>query len=70
MSEDPHFTISPHLLTLVETIAALRERIQGTVVELAWIPALHAKLSGTTPRANFDPTPRGLGSSACRATDF
>lgn len=34
------FTITPRLLTLVETIAALRERIQGAAVELSWIPAL------------------------------
>ena len=36
----PHFTITPHLLSLVETIAALRERIQGAAVEVSWIPAL------------------------------
>lgn len=40
MSYNPHFTITPHLLSLVETIAALRERIQGAVVEVSWIPAL------------------------------
>jgi len=36
----PQFTITPRLLSLVEVIAALRERIQGAAVELAWIPAL------------------------------
>ena len=36
----PRFTISPHLLSLVEAIASLRERIQGAAVELSWIPAL------------------------------
>lgn len=36
----PHFTITPRLLSLVETIAALRERIQGAAVEVSWIPAL------------------------------
>ena len=30
----------PRLLSLVETVAALRERIQGAAVELSWIPAL------------------------------
>lgn len=40
MSYTPHFTITPHLLSLVETIAALRERIQGAAVEVSWIPAL------------------------------
>jgi Fic family protein len=37
---EPQFTISPSLLSLVEAIAALRERIQGAAVELSWIPAL------------------------------
>ena len=37
---EPQFTITPRLLTLVEMIAALRERIQGATVELSWIPAL------------------------------
>ena len=36
----PRFTISPRLLSRVEMIAALRERIQGAAVELSWIPAL------------------------------
>ena len=40
MSYEPQFTISPRLLSLVETVAALRERIQGAAVELSWIPAL------------------------------
>lgn len=36
----PQFTITPRLLAEVERIAALRERIQSAVVDLAWIPAL------------------------------
>lgn len=40
MAYEPNFTISLRLLTLVEQVAALRERIQGAAVELAWIPAL------------------------------
>ena len=40
MAYEPQFTITPRLLALVETIAALRERIQGAAVELSWIPAL------------------------------
>ncbi len=40
MSYAPQFTITPALLTRVETIAALRERIQGAAVQVAWIPAL------------------------------
>jgi Fic family protein len=37
---EPQFTITSRLLSLVETIAALRERILGAAVELSWIPAL------------------------------
>lgn len=40
MSYIPQFTITPRLLSLVEAIAALRERIQGAAVEVSWIPAL------------------------------
>lgn len=40
MAFQPQFTISARLLSTVETVAALRERIQGATVELAWIPAL------------------------------
>src|SRR5258706_1923635 len=40
MSYDPQFAITPTLLSLVERVAVLRERIQGAAVELSWIPAL------------------------------
>lgn len=40
MSYALRFTITPALLARVETIAALRERIQGAVVQVAWIAAL------------------------------
>jgi len=40
MPYEPHFTITPRLLSLVEEIAALRERILGAAVEVSWIPAL------------------------------
>jgi Fic family protein len=40
VSYEPHFTITPHLLSQVEVVAALRERILGAAVELSWIPAL------------------------------
>ncbi len=36
----PQFTISPRLLSRVEQVAVLRERIQGAAVKLSWIPAL------------------------------
>ncbi len=40
MSYRPQFTITPALLARVEAITALRERIQGASVQVAWIPAL------------------------------
>lgn len=40
MAYVPQFTITPALLAEVEQVAALRERIQNAVVDLAWIPAL------------------------------
>jgi Fic family protein len=40
MGYEPRFVISPRLLTTVEEIARLRQRIQDASVELAWIPAL------------------------------
>ncbi len=40
MSYQPRFTITPALLARVEGIAALRERVQGAAVQVAWIPAL------------------------------
>ncbi len=40
MSYQPQFSITPRLLTLVEKVAGLRERILGATVELSWIPAL------------------------------
>src|SRR3954470_818425 len=40
MPYEPRFSIRPGLLSLVERVAALRERIQGAAVELSWVPAL------------------------------
>jgi len=40
MSYEPRFQISPTLLARVESIAVLRERIQGAAVQVSWIPAL------------------------------
>jgi Fic family protein len=36
----PQFTITPALLSQVEQVAALRQRIQSALVDVAWIPAL------------------------------
>ena len=40
MSYSPEFTITPTLVSQVEAIAALRERIQSAAVEVPWVPAL------------------------------
>lgn len=40
MSYQPHYTITPHLLSQVEQVAALRERILAAAVQVPWIPAL------------------------------
>ena len=40
MGYRPRFAITPALLGRVEAVAALRERIQGAAVQVAWIPAL------------------------------
>jgi Fic family protein len=36
----PQYTITPHLLSRVEQVAALRERILTGAVQVPWIPAL------------------------------
>ena len=36
----PTYTITPHLLSQVEQVAALRERILAAAVQVPWIPAL------------------------------
>jgi Fic family protein len=49
---DPHFTITPPLLARVEAIAALRERIQGAAVQVAWIPALQKDARARNARSS------------------
>lgn len=40
MSYRPPFTITPRLLTTIEQISALRERILSATIQVSWIPAL------------------------------
>ena len=40
MPYEPRFSITTQLLTIVEGIAGLRERIESASVALPWIPAL------------------------------
>jgi Fic family protein len=40
MAYQPQFSIGPELLSLVEEIAVLRERIQRAAFDVSWVPAL------------------------------
>src|SRR3989337_1594274 len=40
MAYEPRFTVTAHLLTILEEIAALREKILAATVQVPWIPAL------------------------------
>lgn len=48
----PQYTISPALLSEVEHISALRERIQGAMVDLAWVPALQKETRSRNAHAS------------------
>lgn len=52
MAYVPSFTITPRLLTFVEAIAALRERILAAAVHPAWIPALQTDSRSRTAHAS------------------
>jgi Fic family protein len=52
VSYEPVYTITPELLSLVESIAALRERILAAGVELAWVPALQKDARTRTVHAS------------------
>lgn len=40
MAYDPRFTVTAHLVTVLEAIAAFREKILAAAVQVPWIPAL------------------------------
>src|SRR5574341_2095792 len=40
MAYEPRFAVTAHLLTLLEAIAALREKILVATVQVPWIPTL------------------------------
>ena len=52
MAYDPQFRITPRLLSLVEQVAVLRERILGASVELAWMPALRKECRSRNTHAS------------------
>jgi len=54
MSYQPKFSITPALLTRVEGIAALRERIHGAVVQVPWIPALQKDTRARNTHSSTD----------------
>lgn len=45
MRWQPRFTITQHLLTIIEEISVLRERIAVATVQVSWIPALQKDAS-------------------------
>jgi Fic family protein len=40
MSYKPHFTVTPHLLKILEEIAVFREKIMAATLQVPWIPTL------------------------------
>src|SRR5580658_4666219 len=40
MAYEPLFTVTPHLLKLLEEIASFREKILAATIQVPWIPAL------------------------------
>ncbi len=52
MGYEPQFTITPALLSQVESVAALRERILGAAVEVSWMPALQQDTRTRTVHAS------------------
>lgn len=52
MSYEPRYSISPTLLTMVESIASLRERIQSAAIQVSWIPALQKDTRARTAHSS------------------
>jgi Fic family protein len=52
MAYTPIYTITPRLLSLVEIVAVLRERILNASVELSWIPSLQKDTRSRTVHAS------------------
>ena len=52
MGYHPLFTITPRLLALTETIAALRERILSASVQVPWIPSLQREARNRTAHSS------------------
>ncbi len=40
MAYEPRFKVTAHLLSIIEEIAAFRERIQGATIQVPWMPLL------------------------------
>lgn len=52
MGYQPLFTITPRLLALTESIAALRERILSASVRVAWVPGLQREARARTAHSS------------------
>src|ERR1700690_773937 len=40
MAYEPQFTVTPHILKLLEEIASFREKIMTATLQVSWIPTL------------------------------
>lgn len=62
MSYEPKFTITAHLLKIIEEIASFRERILEATVQVPWIPALQkdARVKNTHASTAIEGNPLSL----------
>ena len=65
----PQYTITPQLLSWVEEIAALRERILGAGIELSWVPALQKETRARNAHASTAIEGNPLSLEQVRALD-
>jgi Fic family protein len=52
MSFHPQFTVTPPLVSRIEGIAALREKILAASVQVAWVPALQKDTRARTAHSS------------------
>ena len=62
MSYRPKFSVTPHLIKLIEEISALRERIVSAAIQVPWLPTLQkdAKVRNTHSSTAIEGNPLSL----------
>src|SRR3989338_4553503 len=62
MSYQPKFTVTPHLIKIIEEISSLREKVLSTTVQVSWLPALQkdAKVRNTHSSTAIEGNPLSL----------